>query len=139
MKLIIPLVGMHFRPPAQEVLNGLALGTQVFMMPEPNNQYDRNAVRVLVDLADLSSERLDLIDALGVDSGGLISQGPFMLGYLAATGGKPARGGPGNVEALKFMQHIGNKEVFFGKLGAAPEGYPVVILDDTPTSPFDDE
>lgn len=126
--LTIPLVGMHFRPPAQKILAALPIGTELKLYPEPGNEYDRNAVRVVMDMTEFPESRRLLLEALLIGSGktieDLISEGPFMIGYLAATGGKPARGGPGNVEALMMM----SRAEVVAHLGAAPEGYPTVVI-----------
>lgn len=42
------VVGMHFRPPAKDVINMLAAGTPVVLMREPENEYDENAVKVVL-------------------------------------------------------------------------------------------
>jgi hypothetical protein len=49
------------------------------------------------------------------------------LGYLAASGKKTAKGGPGNAEAL-FMISVYGLENIEARLGSAPEGYPTVNL-----------
>lgn len=121
MKLSIPLVGMQFRPPAAQVLSVLPIGTTLKLVPEPENPKDSNAIRVVVDLDEISSGVRIMLDAI-LDPA---PKGIFWLGYVAATGGKPARGGPGNVEALLLMSA---HEHFYAKLGAAPEGYPTVEL-----------
>lgn len=128
MKLFIPLVGMHFRPPAQQVLASLALGTEVLLYPEPDNQYDSNAVRVVVDLPNIDV-KTPILDAMLTGTGFRVSDiimGPLQLGYLAATGGKPAQGGPGNVEALLIMS--GGK--YQARLSALPDGRPSVEIQD---------
>lgn len=129
-RLSIPLVGMHFRPPANQVLAALPIGTPVQLIPEPDNPVDKNAVRVVADLADFPPGRMLMLEAMLMGSGysapDLIAQGPFMVGYLAATGGKPARGGPGNVEALLLMS---GEASYTAKLGAAPQGHPTVEIE----------
>lgn len=129
-KLSIPLVGMAFRPPASQVLAALPLGTAVDLLPEPDNQYDSNAVRVVVDMAAFPENKVLILETMLTGTGytafELMREGPFMLGYLAATGGKPARGGPGNIEALLRMSA---PESYRAVLGAAPEGYPTVTIE----------
>lgn len=126
----IPLVGMHFRPPAKEVLSVLPLGTELMLVPEPTNQYDMNAIAVVIDMAEFPVNRLPVLDAIlrePFDASELCAQGPLQLGYLAATGKKTAMGGPGNVEALNLISVHGLENIE-AKLASAPEGHPVVTL-----------
>jgi hypothetical protein len=130
MSISIPLVGMHFRPPAKEVLSILPLGFPLEIRPEPTNQYDVNAVMVLVDMADLPVNLIPLLDNIlspMFDACELCSNGPLQLGYLAATGMKTARGGPGNTNALMLIS-VNGLETIQATLGSAPEGYPVVTI-----------
>lgn len=128
--LNIPLVGMHFHPPAKEVLSILPLGFKLVLRPEPTNLYDSNAVEVLADLGDLPTERFGLLqDVLPVpyDAHSLCSEGLLFIGYLAATGKKTAKGGSGNVEALLMLSAYGIDGIE-AKLASAPEGYPTVLM-----------
>jgi len=62
-----PIVGMHFRPPAKALVAALPSGTPLLLEPEPTNQYDPFAVKVLVDLSDMYDDFWDEIDqALGL-------------------------------------------------------------------------
>lgn len=126
--LSIPLVGMHFRPPAKEVLSILPTGTPLILTPEPSNPYDPNAVSVLVDMGALPLDRVELLNAIlppnTPDASELCSRGPFHLGYLAATGAKTTRGGPGNTQALMLMSNGPVRSI----LGNAPEGYATVEI-----------
>jgi hypothetical protein len=47
-ELTAPIVGMHFRPPAKEVVNLLPPNTRVLLRREPTNEYDEFAVQVLL-------------------------------------------------------------------------------------------
>lgn len=131
-RLSIALVGMAFRPPAKEVLSVLPLGMPLILHPEPDNSYDPNAIAVLVDLAEYPVARMGLLQAVvspGWDASELCAQGPFHLGYLAASGGKPAKGGPGNAEALLMASAYNGFEALQATLGSAPEGYAVVNIE----------
>lgn len=133
-KLSIALVGMHYRKPAITVLDSLPHGMELILQPEPDNEYDPNAVAVLVDMTKLPTNRVALLDALlpeGFSASEICAQGLFHLGYLAATGGKPARGGPGNTNYLLLLSTLeaeGNPKPV-ATLGSAPEGYPVVAVE----------
>lgn len=129
-KLSIPLVGMHFRPPAKEVLSVLVNGTELILRPEPTNEYDMNAVMVLVDMAEFPVAKIDLLQVVignKWDACEICAQGLFQLGYLAASGAKTAKGGPGNGEFLLLASSIGQDNLE-ARLGNAPEGYPVVNI-----------
>jgi hypothetical protein len=48
------LVGAHFRPPAKALLAFLPAGCPLALRPEPQNEYDANAVQVLLRTSILS-------------------------------------------------------------------------------------
>ncbi len=48
-----PIVGSHFRPPAKAILQVLPLGHPLQLKPEPENQYDPQAVAIWVASATL--------------------------------------------------------------------------------------
>jgi hypothetical protein len=121
---------MWARPPAKEILSVLPLDFPLILIPEPDNEYDSNAVKVLVDMTEFPISRFPLLEqVLPVPYTGheLTSVGKIHLGYLAASGKKTAKGGPGTVEAL-FMASVYGLENLEARLGSAPEGYPVVII-----------
>jgi hypothetical protein len=58
---------MHFRPPAKALVAALPSGTPLLLEPEPSNQYDPFAVKVLVNLTGMDDEFWDEIEtALGL-------------------------------------------------------------------------
>lgn len=99
-RLISPLVGVHFHPPAKALLAYLAAGTPLALRAEPENPYDADAIRVelepeaLVERAGSLTPELKagLFEALmgqGITLEQLASAGPIVLGHIAASGGKP--------------------------------------------------
>lgn len=50
--------GAYYRPPAQQLLDVLPVGHELVLQPEPTNPYDKNAVKVLLDLRSLSDEQI---------------------------------------------------------------------------------
>jgi HIRAN domain len=44
-----PIVGMHFRPPANRVLQQLPFGTLLILRRQPDNEYDAAAIQVLLE------------------------------------------------------------------------------------------
>ena len=107
--VLIPLVGSHFHPPAKQVLQALRARAVLSLVPEPDNPYDENAVRVEVVVADtlLISDfgRLcEVLDGTGFDPHDVASDHePLHLGYIPRSGAKTAQGGPGNIEVLEWL------------------------------------
>jgi len=141
MELKIPLVGMHFRPPAKEVVQCLPVGTELILRAEPTNEHDPNAVRVLVDLRDFPESKYQLLqNMIGpvYDAEQLCSEGLFMLGYLATSGKKTARGGAGNIEVLLMCSNApqASSDIHLdgisARLDVAPEGHHIVVVTQSP-------
>ena len=84
-----PIVGMSHRFPAQAVMNYLPADTPLYLVREPGNQYDVNAIQVWVKNAAEAFGDNEVIEALHVMC---TEQGketpdftvPFMLGYIKA-------------------------------------------------------
>ena len=49
MNFLAPIVGMAFRPPAGAVLSALPFSTPLLLRRQPSNEYDSNAVQVLLE------------------------------------------------------------------------------------------
>lgn len=128
MPISIPLVGMRFRPPAEHIVSVLPVGSPLILYPEPENQYDHNAVAVLFDMREFPAHRIETLNSLLLDGPftvhGLVDQVHVHLGYLAATGNKTAKGGPGNIEALQVIECY----EYDATLDVALEGYPTVKI-----------
>lgn len=85
------IVGAHFRPPAKALLACLPAGHQLWLRPELTNEYDQNAVQVLLrsdSLRLLCEEKFfedELIQQLagqGFDLDTIAAQEEWHLGYL---------------------------------------------------------
>ena len=104
------LVGMHFRPPAKQILEILPARTQLVLIPEPENPYDEKAIKVMVDLEPFSDneELMQVLDGTGVFPEDLLSEGLFHLGYIADSDGKICQKSktPGNREIAQAVQLI---------------------------------
>lgn len=93
------LVGAHFRPPAKALLAVLPAGHPLLLRPEPTNEYDANAVQVLLRSTSLEPLLADAAFAEEVESQ-LAGQGydlqqireadEWHLGYLP----RAAKGNP---------------------------------------------
>jgi hypothetical protein len=85
----VPLVGMHFRPPAKAILQVLPSGCPLQVVPEPDNPYDANALAVMVatgDIPPLAHEDLAGIAApFGFDLPSILVEPVWHLGYVKAT------------------------------------------------------
>lgn len=85
------IVGAHFRPPAKALLACLPAGHPLWLRPEPTNEYDSNAVQVLLRSDSLPSllEEPFFRDELerqlagqGSDVESVLAQEEWHLGYL---------------------------------------------------------
>lgn len=86
--MIVPILGMQFRPPASGIVKCLPSGYPIVLLAEPGNEYDQLAIRVLVDLRqypeDLWDRMNEEIAKWDWNAADLCStQAPFMLGYVA--------------------------------------------------------
>lgn len=129
-KLEIPISGQNFRPPARQVLSILPLGFPLELRPEPNNEFDEWAVRVIADMAELPAEKFPLLqkalENTSFDAHDIMTT-MLMVGYLAATGKPTAHGGPGNQEAIKLCN--GDFTTVRAHLSAMANGYASVVIE----------
>lgn len=137
-RVIAPLVGDHFHPPASLVLKHLPTGSRLQLEPDPGNPYDEFAVKVLVDPGEIPESQFGALGnfEFGLPSMGLTleqlqSSGPIWLGHLAASGGKPLAkalaaepGLVGNREVLDLMKDPDHR----AELAFAPDGKPRVVV-----------
>lgn len=87
-----PIVGMHFRPPAKDIINCLASGVELLLEHQPENPHDGDAVRVLLYGFTIGGQHESLFKTFNDDPAneGRLTD-PFMLGFIAnseKTGGK---------------------------------------------------
>lgn len=84
----LPLVGMHFRPPAKAILAVLPVGCPLWLEPEPENPYDANALKVNVRSADIPTAPAivvklnDLAQPSGFTSDEIFAKPSWHLGYI---------------------------------------------------------
>lgn len=82
------LVGAHFRPPAKALLACLPAGHPLHLRPEPTNEYDENAVQVLLASSSIPTDefiRDELETQLagqGYDLETVLGEAEWHLGYL---------------------------------------------------------
>ena len=132
--LVSLLVGAHFRPPAKLIIEALRAGTPLVLIPEPENPYDTNAIRVELPAGSIPESQHDQLRAalpsMGFDLDELLaSPDRLFLGYVAASGGKPlAQAGltQGNIE---FAKAIGLDWPASARLGFLPDGRATLTLE----------
>ena len=139
-KLLSPITGSHFHPPAKILLTVLPRGTPLQLDPEPENPYDLNAIRVMWD-PDSTPENANLFHLLdqikdellgsGFNIGNILNEMPdvlgWHLGYIPSSSNpKTCRGYPGNIEILAALAASPHHSA---TLTFAPDGSPLVQLD----------
>ncbi len=98
--MFLPIVGTFFRPAGKAILAELASGAQLDLIPEPDNPYDPNAVKVMVKASSLPpADTIGLLEAVegyGLDLEVLLSS-DFFLGYIAKNMTQHATPGPASL------------------------------------------
>ena len=84
---IYPIVGVHFHPPARAILQCLPGGCTLSLIPEPTNEYDPNAVKVVVETQDipLDGDLEILVSSFGFSLEDIQRQPEWHLGYIPRT------------------------------------------------------
>lgn len=79
-----PIVGGRHHPPAVAIMDFMAVGTPLILVAEPTNQYDVNAIMVILETKHINEvEGLD--DALagyGTNTTTVKEGGRIHLGYI---------------------------------------------------------
>ena len=129
-RLSVPLVGMHFNPPAKQVLGVLASGCQLLLVPEPENPYDEKAIKVYLVPGQIGpewhEELAQLLLGTGSDLTDVLGDAPLMLGHIGDSDGKicKAINSPGNREAKLAM----DQGSYTANLSFGPDGKPLVTI-----------
>lgn len=77
-----PMVGMHYRPPANALVQVLPVNTRMTLMAEPYNEFDSNAIGVWVDMTSCANNtRINKI-LMDHENGNLMPAQAIKLGYL---------------------------------------------------------
>jgi hypothetical protein len=134
--LIVPLVGLHFHPPAKHLLPGLPGGLALTLEPEPENPYDDHAILVRLDPTIVPVGLFPRLDFLIAGSGQTMAElcaagEPLVLGHVGATEGKICLRLelPGNleIEAMAASAGLGVVQLD-AKLAFTPDGDPRVVV-----------
>jgi hypothetical protein len=87
------IVGAFFRPPAKAILASLAGQTPLWLVPEPDNNYDPHAVKVTVrteDVGDSSIAALgEALPNFGHDLDSFFAEPEWHLGYIPRNSAGP--------------------------------------------------
>ena len=82
----LPIVGAFYRPPAAKLIESLPIGTPLFLMAEPDNQYDANAVAVYLESHNIPEASHSLLEEslppFGFDLDTVLGQEQWHLGYV---------------------------------------------------------
>lgn len=135
--LTAPIVGMHFRPPAKDVINLLPGGCRLILLREPDNPYDAAAVKVLVPGFSPEGEHREIYEgcrlqcaadefqALPWNSDSLTD--PLHLGYVDSKKTGKAAEFSSHMDGLQLTSHD-------AKLTFGLDGKPAVeVIFSTPT------
>lgn len=140
--IVVPLVGMHFRPPAKVLVEYIHAGAEVVLEPEPSNPYDEKAIKVWFWPGDiLKGMRVDLAQAL-VGSGfvldELVNGLALHIGFIADSDGKEGAkaGNKGNREVAELANIAGGFSELITTFSFLPNGKPAIKVE-TVASPED--
>jgi hypothetical protein len=118
--MIVPLVGMYFHPPAEDVVGLLSGDTELEIVRQPDNPHDPNACQVLLHGFCEGGRHQDLYDQFSTHEG---VTNPLMLGYIGAKTGHAKL-------VAKAMDDLGHTS-WLGELTFLPDGKPAVNLGDS--------
>lgn len=82
-----PIVGMFYRPPAQGFVDILFDGAKLHLVAEPDNQFDPNAIQVLLPVETIKQIDAAAADPILIGWGTSIAEAsqrsdPIHLGYI---------------------------------------------------------
>jgi hypothetical protein len=82
----LPIVGMHFRPPAKVLVNALSIGVPLFLLAEPSNAFDEHAIQVFLESKNIPEAAHGFLDEglpqFGFDLDTVLGQEQWHLGYI---------------------------------------------------------
>jgi hypothetical protein len=84
---IVPLVGMHYRPPAKAITGNLQPGHPLLLVAEPENEFDPHAIAVYLDPETIETSEWmkwdNELQSYGFDAGHLAEGPHIQLGYVS--------------------------------------------------------
>lgn len=100
------IVGAHFRPPAKAILQILPSGCPLYIVPEPTNEFDPNALKVEVMTSDLptgiDADLTSLAAGFGFDAAMIRERERWHLGYIPRKGAEHIKLASKTLGALTF-------------------------------------
>ena len=82
----MPIVGAFYRPPAQALLDAIAVDTPLLLVAEPENQHDPNAIAVWLgsdNIPETAYVRLkENLPSSGFSLEGVLAEPVWHLGYI---------------------------------------------------------
>jgi len=144
MKTLI--TGAFARLPGRQVLEVLPARASLLLVPEPENPYDSEAIRVEIDSAEIPHashrELTDRLEGTGWSLADVLQNGEAIhLGYVAASNGKPLLRAGLAVGNREFNDAANRRQLtapYSGKLCFAADGAPMVELQ-LPAAPSEEE
>lgn len=77
-----PIVGIHYRPPAETLVGSMKAGTRLWLVAEPFNEHDKNAIAVWCDL-EAALESNHVVEALAkTQNTDWMGKKSIQIGYL---------------------------------------------------------
>lgn len=121
-----PLVGAYHWPPAQALIDALAVDTPLTLWAEPTNQYDPNAIAVFLKSSDIPTGAYDrLAETLpphGTSLDEVLAQELWQLGYIAKA----------FAAELKLREIVKDDEPVTVSFALNPQGQPRVRFAEAP-------
>jgi hypothetical protein len=134
-----PLAGTKFRRGGDAILRHLPAGAQLRLEPEPSNEYDPDAIRVLLPPSEIPTSEFEALRtelagfALDLE-GDVLAQEALFLGYISSSsssaGKKALAATPGSIGNAELRRAIAlaGVETPDAQLGFAENGWPVVLV-----------
>lgn len=114
------IVGAYFRPPAKGLLSALGNDTPLLVRREPSNEYDGNAIKVVMTTSELmkidGSVVEKAIEGFGFTLADLAREDEWQLGYIPR----------GDASAIAGRMDENNVVELSATLGFSIEGKPQV-------------
>lgn len=117
-----PIIGMHYHPPSKGLVLGISTGTLLHLRAEPTNQYDPNAIMVILKVKDIKPDDVLALEEelykFGTSVEDVQSHEEFLLGYIPRDLAK----------ILKDNQIVTNNEEIQGAFHLNFTGKPMVEI-----------
>lgn len=119
--MAFPIMGVYFRPLAKSILAALSANTCLVLCPEPENEYDPNAIKIILLTEEFPEETLpaleDSLAHAGKDLDDFFAEPEWHLGYV-----------PRGITAIMAPELAGRDRPAW--LRFSPEGKPEVTTTD---------